>query len=366
MAKRLARGGFGSVVLVTLFVQAVGVFGQSGDMQLLAPGLLRQAGLRQVWQVKLPIEKGECLEQLFILGNRLYALSDRNYMVSMNRDDGGVVFARQVAPQGLPVVGWDLFGDELYSLVGNKFVTIDPKTGRRLVERRIRLGTSCPATRNSTYFYIACGDQRVHVYRVEDRVKLFEVASPAGATITSILATENMVVFGNTAGHVVSFTPSEPKKLWSFKAGGRVVGPMVIDANSLFFAGGDTNIYRLDLLTGRLVWKCPAGGVLSQPPRVTEQVVYQKVFAHGLVAVDKAEGKLLWELPGGVELLAEAAGTAYVMTGEQKLVVMDNKKARKIYSMNMAGVDRYVCNTSDAKIYIGSADGRLACLEPID
>jgi len=65
-------------------------------------------------------------------------------------------------------------------------------------------------------------------------------------------------------------------------------------------------------------------------------------------------------------LLAESGRKAYVITNTGKLVVMDNKKAKQLYSVNFAGVSRYATNVADSKIYIADESGRIACLEPVE
>ncbi|MHC4655254.1 MAG: hypothetical protein ACYS91_09575 [Planctomycetota bacterium] len=73
----------------------------------------------------------------------------------------------------------------------------------------------------------------------------------------------------------------------------------------------------------------------------------------------------MWEVPGGIDLLVEAAGKAYVIA-KGRLVVMDNKKAKRLYSVNFAGISKYATNTADSKIYIANKAGRIACLKPIE
>jgi hypothetical protein len=98
----------------------------------------------------------------------------------------------------------------------------------------------------------------------------------------------------------------------------------------------------------------------------TGSVIYQYVWDKGLTAIGKESGKAMWQAAGGVDLLAEAAGKAYVITGKRTLVVMDNKKGTQLYSVNFAGVSRYITNTEDSKIYIANEDGRIACIRPIE
>ena len=183
--------------------------------------------------------------------------------------------------------------------------------------------------------------------------------------ITSIVADENSVIFATDAGDVISITPDKSKQLWQFKAGGGIARPIVRDAESLFAASGDTNVYRLNARTGKFVWKYQAGAKLEKGPQVTQGVVYQYVRDEGLVAIDKESKKLLWQLAEGVDLLAEADGKSYVITKVGTLVVMDNKKAKQLCSVDFAGVSRYASNVADSRIYIADKSGRIACLQPI-
>jgi len=334
--------------------------------QLISAELLKTAELEVLWEDKLPIRKQECLEQLFILGNRIYALSDRNYMVSLNREKGNTVFSRLVAPLGFPVVGLELYKDELFSVVGNRLVKIDPHTGTELSTEHLKFVVTCSAVRNSSYFYLSGTDRRMHALRAEDNVQIFEVSAGNNSMITSIVADEDFVLFATDVGNVIRIAPDKPKKLWQFDADGAIAGSIVRDGNSLFVASKDTNVYKIDLSTGKPVWKYQAGAVLESCPQVTEGVVYQSVGDKGLAAIDRKSSGLIWQLAEGTDLLAEVNGKAYVITNSGKLVVMDNTKAKSLYSIDLTDVSKYVVNVVDSKIYIADNNGYIACLKPIE
>jgi len=336
------------------------------SQNLVWPKLLEAANLKILWENKLPMKAAENLERLFIIGNRIYALSDHNYMVCLNREKGNVIFSRPIADAGLPVVGLELYKDELFSIVGNKLVEINPEFGTERSARRLEFGVVCPAARNSLHFYIAGSDRRMHVLRAEDKIKLFEAAAKDDSMISSIVADEDFVVFATDSGGVVSILADKPKQLWSFYAAEAVCGPVVRDGESLFFASRDTNVYKVNILTGELVWKYQTAAVLERSPRVGKGGVYQYVRGQGLAALDKETGELIWELAKGADLLAEADGKAYVITNTGKLVVMDNNNGKQRYAVNFAGVSRYASNVADSKIYIADESGRLACLEPVE
>jgi outer membrane protein assembly factor BamB len=355
-------------LLVFCFVQ-YGIAAEGSSQRLVSPKLLEHANLKILWENKLSIKNTESLEQLLILGNSIYAISDRNYMVSLNKENGNIIFRRVVAPEGLPVAGLKLYGDELISIVGTKLIEIDPKTGNQLKTADVGFGIACPAARNSSYFYISGADKRLHTLRAEDKVQIFEVAADNDSMITSIIAHDISVIFGTDAGNVISITPDRPTKLWQFDADGGIAGPIIRDGMSLFFASKDTNVYRVDMvglpLRKQLVWKYQTDGLLDREPRITQQVVYQNVPAKGIIAIDKQSGQFMWSVPGGVDLLAEAKDRAYVITKDRKLVVMDNLSAKKLYSVNFAEVTRHTANTTDSKMYIADEHGRIACLQPV-
>ncbi|MFQ6034464.1 MAG: PQQ-binding-like beta-propeller repeat protein [Sedimentisphaerales bacterium] len=340
-----------------------------GLQWLVSPELLRHAKLKMVWQNELPIKETESLDQLFIIADRIYALSDHNYMVCLDREKGNVIFSRPVAPAGFPVVGLELYQDELISIIGNKLVEIDPNTGIENKAKYLEFSVACPVVRNGSYFYVSGADRRLHVLHAENYVQVFEVAAENDSMITSIIADERFVVFGTDAGNVISMLPDRPRWLWQFDATDAIAGPIVRDGVSLFFACKDTNVYRLDIvgpMMVKLIWKYQMPGLLEKAPHVTPEVVYQYARNGGLTAIDKQSGKFMWSLPQGADLLAEASPYAYVLTNVRCLVVMDNTRAKKLYSVNFAGVSRFATNTTDSKIYIADKRGRLACLEPAE
>jgi len=368
MLKKLWRRLF---LLVGVLVVCSGVRDAAGAVRswwLVSPELLKHAKLEMVWQTELPLKKGDSIRELRILGERIYMLSDGNHIVSMDRGNGNVIFSRSLAQAGFPVVGLELYEDELFTVVANELVEINPEFGTVLGTRRLGFGVACPAARNSLCFYVSGTDRRIHTYRALDKVGLFQVAADNDSTITSIIADDNFVVFGTEAGNVVSITAGGPMRLWQFDAGGGIAGEVVRDGQSLFFASKDTNVYRVDMidgLGGEFVWKYQTAAVLDRAPRVGEKVVYQHVLYKGFEAIDKASGEFMWQVPGGVELLAESGGKAYVIANGM-LVVMDNIKKRRLYSVNFEGVSRYAVNTADSRIYIADKSGRIGCIKPVE
>jgi outer membrane protein assembly factor BamB len=357
------------IVLGTPYGVQFSLAAEGSSQWLVSPKLLEHANLEILWENNLSIKNNESLQQLFILGDNIYAISNRNYMVSLNKENGDIIFRGIVAPEGLPVAGLKLYGDELISIVGTKLIEIDPQSGDQLNSTDVGFGIACPAARNSSFYYLSGTDKRLHTLRAEDKVQIFEVAAENDSMITSIIAHDISVIFGTDAGNVISITPDRPRKLWQFDAAGGIAGSIVRDGMSLFFASKDTNVYRVDMvglpLKRQLIWKYQTAGVLDKEPRVTQQVIYQHVPGKGLTAIDKQSGQFMWSVPGGIDLLVENKDRAYVITKNRKLVVMDNLSAKKLFSVNFAEVTRHTANIIDSKMYIADERGRIACLQPV-
>jgi len=347
-------------------------FADGSDFKpLVSPELLKHAGLKMSWENKLPIKNNENLDRLLLFGNYLYVVSDRNFMLSLNQKNGNIIFGRTIESAGLPITGLKLYDNELLYVSSNsKLVQINAQTGIVLKTTDVGFSVCCPVARNSTYFYLAGTDKRLHVIHAENKVQAFEVAAENESMITSVIADENFALFATNAGNIICIAPNIPQRLWQFDAPEAISGTVVRDGMSLFFACKDTNVYRVDMvgLPERkwLIWKYQTAAVLEDAPIVTQGIVYQHVKGKGLTAINKDTGSALWQVPGGIDLLTEAGNRAYVITNTRTLVVMDNIKSKKLYSVNFAGVSKHVSNITDDKIYIADNLGRIACLQPVE
>jgi len=341
--------------------------GPNASDWLLCPELLEHAHLKIVWQQMLPMKQGEGFAAITLLGDRLYLRSDRNYMWSLDASKGDVAFSRSVAPQGIPVLGLAFHEGSLISVIGNQLTECSSSTGAEQRVGDLELSIVAPPVRNSQFYYVAAGDRRLHVLRARDLVRIFKVAPENESLITTVLADDNMVVFGTSEGNVMAVMADAPKKLWQFKAPGAVAGEIVRDGSSFYFASRDTNVYRIDMTetaTAHMAWRFQTEAVLDRGPRVTEGFVYQYAPGRGLTAIDKQTSQTVWHLPEGLDLLAEARGKAYVITKVRTLAVMDNKTGNRLYSVNCAPVIGHASNTGGTRIYVVDEHGRVACLEP--
>jgi outer membrane protein assembly factor BamB len=343
---------------------------EQSSQRLVSPELLERVGLKIMWENILPTKPGENLERLLILGDQIYAISDKSYMLCLQRESNKRVFGKTVELGGLKVEELSLYNDKLLSVSGDRMYEIDPNTGIEHSTIDVEYGIVCPAARNDSFVYLGGADRRLHALRAEDKVQVFKVAADNDSMITTVIADPGFVIFGTDKGNIISILPDVPVKSWQFDASGAIVGSIIRDGMSLYFAGEDMNVYRLDIVgtpeRRRLIWKYQTDGILNTSPCVTRRAVYQVVYGKGLEALNKDDGTLLWSVQSGTGFLAEAKDKAYVITKDGTLVVMDNDTNKRLHSVNFAGVSIHAANTVDSKIYIADKSGRIACLQPLE
>jgi len=336
------------------------------NYRLVEPELLKKTELKILWQNKLPLKKGEGLNKLYLLDRYIYALSDRNFLAGLSKNKGNMLFGRNIAPEGLPIHGMNRYDNELLITAGGNIVEIDPEFGTEIKSKTPDFNLALPVVRNENRFFAAGTNGRLRVLRAKDKTKLFEISAQNESGITSVIAGEGFAVFSTDAGNIISIAADSGKKLWQFDADGGVVGPMTTNGDSLFFANKDSYVYKLDINSGKLLWKYQTAAILENAPRPAEKGVYQYVHDNGLTAINNETGKKMWQLAEGADLLTESGDRAYVITQSGRLVVMSNKKNKKLYSVDFTGISKHIANAEDGRIYIADDSGRIACLEPID
>lgn len=332
---------------------------------LVDKSMLETEKLELSWQTELPIKSSENLERILITGPRLYVFTDMNYLFALNRETGNIIFSGQFAKENFPMFGFEAYGKQLYSVVGNRLIEIDSDTGIQKTEQSLGYGITCPIARNAGYFYVGGSDNRIHILNAKNKLQVLEIGAYDYSIINSIVATDNFVVFGTASGRVTCMDPSKAILLWKFDASDAIVGSLKLDESNVFFASKDTKVYKLNIDNGIYVWKYQTGAVLDTAPVAAKKMVYQYVNSRGLAAINKDTGKLAWEMPKALGLLTEIGDNAYVLTNDEKLVIMNNIKSEQAASLNFQGVTEFTSNVTDSKMYIADKQGRLACIQPI-
>jgi outer membrane protein assembly factor BamB len=331
---------------------------------IISEKLLNQAGLETAWQNAIALNPKEKVQRVTVLDNYLYILTNSNYLFCLDRNTGRLNLATVAAAPKLPVFEPVEYNGITYLIAANNLIAANVETGTEIFRNKISFPVSAAAAANASHLYIPGADKCLHVTDPNGKLELFRASADEVRAITSVLATDKFAIFATDGGNVICMNPSAPKRLWQFDAVEAITAPLTMVQNWLYVSSRDTNIYKLDAGSGNMIWKFCSGSILVSPARATETTVYQYARDKGLYAIDANSGKLLWLLPDAVELLAQDGDTAYVFDKSNTCTIMNNKQAKKIYTINFAPVTNYAANVYDNKIYI-MEDKNISCIQPI-
>jgi outer membrane protein assembly factor BamB len=361
------------VILTVFFCITAGVFALGRKpasireplMTPLVPhALIREAGWSYDWQLNLPVKTNEQIEQVFVHGRYLYALTDMNVLFCIDRQMGRTLYVVAVCRRDLPLCPPLFYEGRLIFVVGNRIHVFDPSSGTIEQGEGIpQVGNifSCGVSRNEEFIYMTGSDNRLHVISPDGYWQAFTATADNDAAINSVIAMDSIVIFTSVAGNVVGMQPDAPKKIWQYDISGPIRAKAVADGMYVYVTGMDAKLYKLNIETGRLAWDTPyhAGAPIREPAVVGKEVVYLHTDLNGLYAVNKDDGCAVWNIPAGKDVLCEAGERAYVYVAPGILTVMDNKTGDELYSVNFSQVQKYARNMTDAVMYVADNGGRL-------
>jgi hypothetical protein len=112
---------------------------------LVSSELLKHAKLKMLWDNELPIKKNENLDRLLLFDKYLYAITNRNFILSLNQKNGSIIFGKTIETAGLPITGMRLYDNEImYVSSDSQLVQFNAQSG--IVEKSTDIGFSvtCP------------------------------------------------------------------------------------------------------------------------------------------------------------------------------------------------------------------------------
>ncbi len=103
------------------------------------------------------------------------------------------------------------------------------------------------------------------------------------------------VYVGSSAGKLWAMTGGGGR-LYSYDAGAGIMAPLTLDtqADELYLATEDGVLHMLTASSGELRWRVEVGGLVSQPPVLTDDAVYVVTDSDVVTAVARENGEALW------------------------------------------------------------------------
>jgi len=395
------------LLLVSLAVAAVGCGPRvRGEWDGFAqPQVLQAAGLQYYWHVDVGLEKKEKIDRLFLLGNDLYCLTDKNRMLAIDATRGiwrwtqRVASPRQrvfapIAAKAVALPNW--IGDAASTRPTKEMIrsaqpfdavilntltdilVMDRTTGNFVV--RIRL--DFPTNTGGAFAVDAQGVPVYCVvsasgtcYGIDLRTGLSIWRVPSGAVDTAPVLHDGILYVASGAGTLTAtFVADGPRPLWrstdidSREMHAPVTAAFYVDDRGCFVPCQDNRLYAYDRLNGRPLWPAVVcQGPLRTAVQVGLNTVFQRADWDKFYAVDLVNGSIRWTLPAGRMVLAvmqEKGNRVHLLDEANNLRIVEEATGEEIASLPMTGYQVYLPNARAPVIYAASRAGRIACIRP--
>ena len=126
-----------------------------------------------------------------------------------------------------------------------------------------------------------------------------------------------------------------PLKLkWTFKTGGPVMSSPAVVGSNVYVGSASSNVFCLDLATGRPRWSAPASGPVEASPLVLDGRLYVGDVNMNFHCLDAATGKAIWTV--GFDEKVKSSASWYVPPGSGRKAVLVGSYDFKLYSLDAA------------------------------
>jgi outer membrane protein assembly factor BamB len=168
------------------------------------------------------------------------------------------------------------------------------------------------------------------------------------------------------------------KPSWVFKMNGGALAAPILEAETLFVAGGDGVVYALNRFTGAVRWQVDLNEELTTSPTLSEGRLFVMSSAQSVTALDAKDGKRLWKFhrdaPGGFTIRGDARPvvanrTVYTGFADGWVVALGAADGVARWSRPVSGVGDYLdidwieAPENDSRIYVASAKAGILALD---
>lgn len=176
------------------------------------------------------------------------------------------------------------------------------------------------------------------------------------------------IFYASDNGGVYCCTATHKRFRWHNATYGAITADLVADRRGVFVACKDQSLWLLDVNFGEVRWRARFSGPLSEPPALTDDLIYQYCPDDGLVALDATETvvdeRVRWRLPRGRALLTTDPLHSYVLSGDGAILKVDSATGKIAGEIPAPGFSFALPAERLNTIFVASADGRLFCARP--
>ncbi len=338
----------------------------SAQEDFLAPGPLHEAGLEKYWQLQLPLEKGQSLNEFYLVDDALYAATDDGYVYALDAHTGVIRWLQPVSRSGYHVRRPCHAGNNVIFVTPVDIQKYDRLTGHGFSRTALRFPSGTAGVCDDSLLFIGGLDRRLYAFDLESIQVVWKVMGDAPITSTPAIFGES-IFFATASGTTYACTRKDKMLEWKYETFGPIDANLVATSRGIFVASRDLSLYLLDHQFGRPFWQARFSGPLEEAPVVADELAFQYSSDDGLIAVETAVGveeRLRWKLPQGRQALTITDRHVFILNQDHQLLAVALDDGTVDHAVPTPGFGLGASDMVNQTIFMANARGKLFCARP--
>jgi outer membrane protein assembly factor BamB len=181
-----------------------------------------------------------------------------------------------------------------------------------------------------------------------------------------ILQTQDLLAVSGVAGIFFGLNKENGKPAYRFTARAAVSAPLGQWGNVCYMGSQDFNLYALDIVGGRFLWRFVGGAPILVKPQVSDEDIFLSPANAGLYRIDRKTGEQVWHNRRADLFLAQNKKFVYATDSVGRLLVLDRARGTQLSVYNAREFVVHVPNEVTDRLYLASNDGLIVCLHDRD
>ncbi len=358
-----------------------------------SPQDLAEADLQYYWDIQLPLNRGETVQRLKLMDERLYAMTSDNRMLAIDAARGIWDWSRNIARADdtvyRPVHADNVqLPDEPIGVMElrqraempdadpadvvmvnslHRLLVMDRADGRVIRDIELGFAANTGGGTDGSRFYV--GDTRgwYHCIRLVPAVRAWTLTT--GGMLSAPLVSHAGMVFvgGEDAMFRAAAAADDGELIWTRRAARPITAPFHVDDRGAFVPSEDHRLHAFSL-QGDPLWETPFAceGPLRDAVQVGANTVFQYARQDKFYAIRLTDGSQRWTAPEGRRILAVMDGEVYLLDDEKNLQIRDEVTGQKRTTVDLRGFAVFADNVSDSAVFVATRDGRVSCIRNLD
>jgi outer membrane protein assembly factor BamB len=180
------------------------------------------------------------------------------------------------------------------------------------------------------------------------------------------VATTESLIWPTDRGYLYVVDTSLNDMRFRLETGSEIIGNAAHRApHQSIVSTSDGHAYSVNELTGEITWRFSAGDPISAAPIVVGDRAYVVSVGREISCIDAEIGSLVWSARGVENFLAVGKDRVFVQGPHGELIALDRQSGARLARID-TGLDFYIPNAINDRIYLGNRSGLLVCLRALN